>query len=66
MSANKSGRLANGVDRRIKNPTNIITFIQRKDIQKSFKKDITYGQFICSVRPEKKVNNRTIFTVGRD
>ena len=27
---------------------------------------MTYGQFICSVRPEKKENNRTRFTVGGD
>ena len=27
---------------------------------------MTYGQFICSVQPDKKENNRTRFTVGRD
>ena len=27
-------------------------------------KDVTYGEFVCSVRPEKKEKNRTGFTVG--
>ena len=27
---------------------------------------MTYGQFICSVRPEKEEDNRTRFTVGGD
>ena len=31
-SANKFGRLANGVHGRIKNPANTITFIRRKEI----------------------------------
>ena len=29
-------------------------------------KDITYGQFVCSVRPEKVEQNCTRFTAGRD
>ena len=65
-SANEFGHLANGVGRRIKNPTKIITFIRRKDIPKHCKKDVTYRKFICRVRPEKKAKNRTIFTVGKD
>ena len=63
-SANEFGRLANGVGGRIKNPTNTIKFIRRKDIPKDRKKDVTYGSFVCSVRPEKKEKNRTRFTVG--
>jgi len=27
-------------------------------------KDVTYGQFVCMVRPEKAEHNRTRFTVG--
>ena len=27
-------------------------------------KDVTYGQFICTVQPEKAEPNRTRFTVG--
>ena len=29
-------------------------------------KDVTYGQFVCTVRPEKEESNRTRFTVGGD
>ncbi len=29
-------------------------------------KDVTYGQFVCTVRPEKAEPNRTRFTVGGD
>ena len=65
-SANEIGCLANGVGRRIKNPTNTITFIIWKDIPNNRKKDVIYGKFICSVRPDKKENNRTRFSVGGD
>jgi len=53
-SANKFGRLANGVGNRIKNPTNTIQFIRKKDIPQDRRKDVTYGSFQCNVRPEKK------------
>jgi len=62
-SANKFGRLANGVSNRIKNPTNTIQFIRKKDIPQDCRKDVTYGSFVCSIRPEKKEKNRTRFTV---
>ena len=65
-SANEFGRLANGVGGRIKNPTNTIKFVRRKDIPSDRRKDVTYGQFVCSVRPEKKEQNRTRFTAGGD
>jgi hypothetical protein len=29
-------------------------------------KDVTYGQFLCLVRPEKAEPNRTRFVVGSD
>lgn len=29
-------------------------------------KDVTYGQFVCTVRPQKVEQNRTRFTVGGD
>ena len=48
-SANEFGRLANGVDGRIKNPTNTIKFIIKKDIPSSRRKD---------------VKNRTRFFIG--
>ena len=65
-SANEFGRLANGVGGRIKNPTNTIKFIHKHEVPKDRRKDVTYGQFVCSVRPEKAEQNRTRFTVGGD
>ena len=53
-SVNEFGCLANGVGGRIKNPTNKITFIQRKDIPNNHKEAVTYRQFICRVRGQKK------------
>eukprot|EP00804_Cyclotella_cryptica_P030764 CCRYP_009164-RA/>CCRYP_009164-RA protein AED:0.15 eAED:0.16 QI:0/0/0/1/1/1/4/0/1045 len=58
-------RLANGVGGRIKG-TNTIRFIRKRDIPKNRLKDITYGQFVCTVRPEKKEPNRTRLVVGGD
>ena len=52
-SANEFGQLANGVGGRIKNPTNTIKFIRKQDIPMERRKNVTYGQFICTVRPEK-------------
>ena len=65
-SANEFGRLANGVGGRIKNPTNTIKFIHKHDVPHDRRKDVTYGQFVCTVRPEKAKSNRTRFTVGGD
>eukprot|EP00804_Cyclotella_cryptica_P013333 CCRYP_005110-RA/>CCRYP_005110-RA protein AED:0.26 eAED:0.28 QI:0/0/0/1/1/1/4/0/679 len=64
-SANEFGRLANGVGGRIKG-TNTIRFIRKRDIPKNRLKDITYGQFVCTIRPEKKEPNRTRLVVGGD
>eukprot|EP00956_Cyclotella_meneghiniana_P001303 scaffold1404_cov37-Cyclotella_meneghiniana.AAC.7 len=63
-SANEFGRLANGVSGRIKNPTNTIKFVRYEDIPKERRKDVTYGQFVCTVGPEKKEQNCTRFVVG--
>ena len=49
-SANEFGRLANGVGGRIKG-NNTIKFIRMQDVKKGRMKDITYGQFLCLVRP---------------
>ena len=65
-SANEFGWLANGVGNRIKNPTNTIQFIRKKDIPQDRRKDVTYGSFVCSIQTEKKEKNRTGFTVGGD
>ena len=63
-SANEFGRLDNGVGGRIKNPTNTIRLIRRKDIPRSRFKDVAYGSFVCNVRNEKAEKNRTRFVVA--
>jgi hypothetical protein len=64
--ANKFGRLANGIGGRIKNPTNTIEFIFQHDVPTKRKKYVTYGQFVCTIRPEKAEPKPTRFTVGGD
>ena len=66
FSANEFGRLANGVRGRIKNSTNTIRFIRRKDIPGSRRNDFTYGSFVWNVLNEKSKKNRTNFVVGGD
>jgi hypothetical protein len=58
-SANEFGRLANGIGGRIKTPTNTVEFIFQHEVPTERMKDITYGQFVCTVRPEKAEPNRT-------
>jgi hypothetical protein len=65
-AANKFGRLANGIGGRIKNPTNTIEFISQHEVPADRRKDVTYGQFVCSVRPEKAEPNQMQFMVGGD
>jgi hypothetical protein len=65
-SANKIGRLANGIGGRIKNSINTIKFICQHEVPTERMKDVTYGQFVCTVQPEKAEPNRTRFTVGGD
>ena len=64
-SANEFGRLANGVGGRV-HGTNTITFIPKSAVPRARRKDVTYGTFVCTVRPEKKEPNRTRFVVGGD
>ena len=64
-SANEFGRLAQGVGGRIKG-TDTIRFVKFSDIPVDRRQDITYGQFVCNIRPEKAEPNRTRFTVGGD
>ena len=66
LSANDFGCLANGVGRRIRNPTNTIKFIRKKDVPIARRKDVTYGYFVCNVRNEKAEKNRTRFVVSGD
>ena len=52
-SANEFGRLFQGVGGRIKNPTNTCYFVKHQDVPEDRRKDVTYGKFECSVRPQK-------------
>ena len=63
LSANKFGRLSNGVGGRIKG-TNTIKFIHKRDVPKKRMKDVTYGQFVCLIRPKKKETHQTRFVAG--
>ena len=65
-AANEFVRLANGVGGSTKNPTNTIKFICEQDIPKNRKKDVTYGQMVCTVRPEKEEKERSRFVAGGD
>jgi hypothetical protein len=64
-SANEFGRLAQGIGGQITG-TNTIEFIFQHEVPAGWIKDVTYGQFVCTVRPEKEESNRTRFTVGGD
>ncbi len=44
----------------------MIEFICQHEVPTERMKDVTYGQFVCTVRPEKAEPNRTRFTVGGD
>ena len=61
--ANKFGRLENGVGGQIKG-TNTIKFIRKRDVPSIQMKDVTYGQFVCCIRPEKAETHQTHFVVG--
>jgi hypothetical protein len=62
-SANEFGHLANGVGGRIKG-TNTIKFIHKRNVPSNRMQDVTYGQFVCVIRPEKAEIHRTRFVVG--
>ncbi len=62
-SANEIGRLTNGIGGCIKG-TNTIKFIHKVEMPKEWQRDVTYGQFVCNVHPEKAKQNRIRFTVG--
>ena len=64
-SANEFSRLENGIGGRGK-VTNTIKFIPYSAIPKDRRRDVTYGQFVCTIWPEKSDPNRTQFTVGGD
>ena len=45
---------------------NTIKFIRRDEVPKDRRKDITYGSFVCNIRPETKEKEKTRFVVGGD
>jgi hypothetical protein len=63
LSENEFGRLANGVGGRVKG-TNTIKFVHRRDVPSKRMKDVTFGKFVCTIRPEKKETHQTRFVVG--
>ena len=64
-AANKFGPLTQGVGSHIKG-TNTIKFIFKHKIPKGRFKDVTYGQLVCTERPEKTEKNCTRFTISGD
>jgi hypothetical protein len=60
-AANEFGRLAQGVGNRITG-TNTIQFICKEDVPKD--RSVTYGRFVCTIRPQKDEPERTRLTVG--
>ncbi len=52
-AANNFEQLENGIGGRIKNPTNTIEFIFQHKVLADCIKDVTNGQLVCAVRPEK-------------
>jgi hypothetical protein len=63
--ANEFGQLANGVRNRIKE-ANTIKFIHKQKVPGDCRQDVTYGQFVCSIQPQKAEQHQTRFTVGGD
>ena len=64
-AANKFGQLAQGVGDPIKG-INTIKFIHKHEVPRGRFKDVTYGQFVCTVRPKKSEKYHTHFTIGGD
>ncbi len=48
----------------MKNPTKTIKFIFQHKVPAEQMKDLTYEQFVCTVRPEKAEPNQMQFTIG--
>ena len=63
-SANEFGRLFQGVGNRIKDPTNTCHFIPKGKVPANRFKDVTYGKFECTERPQKAEKHRTRLVMG--
>eukprot|EP00957_Ditylum_brightwellii_P122560 9346270-Ditylum_brightwellii.AAC.1 len=61
-TANKSGRLAQGMGKRIKHGTNTIFFIDKKDLPQD--RQATYALFVVDIRPQKAETHCIRLTVG--
>jgi hypothetical protein len=65
-ASNELGRLCQGLsDRRVKG-TNTLFFIKKDAVPKERRQDITYGNFVCELRPNKAETHRTRLTAGGD
>ena len=64
-AANEYGRLANGVGGQVKG-TKTIRFIRKRDLPKDRRKDVTYGQLVCTERDKKAERLRSRFVFGGD
>jgi single-stranded DNA-binding protein len=62
-AANEFGRLAQGINGRVK-ATDTIKFIRKSEIPHDRLKDVTYIKFVCQVRTKKEEPNRTRATFG--
>jgi len=63
-SANEFGRLFQGIGGRIEKPTNTCFFIHKHEVPQDRFKEVTYGKFVCTVRPQKAEPFRTRLTLG--
>ena len=64
-SAKEFGRLAQGIGGRIKG-TDTIRFVSKTAVPPDRYKDVTYGKFVCEIKPNKSEIHRTRLTVGGD
>lgn len=62
-AANEYGRLAQGVGGLVEG-TNTIKFIKKKNILKDRRRDVTYGVFNFTKRPDKTETNSLRFVAG--
>ncbi len=64
-SANKFGWLPNGIGGQIENPTNTMEFIFQHKVPSECMKDVTYSQFVCTVRLEQADQSNVIHSGRR-
>ena len=63
-AGNEVGRLAQGMPSRDIKGTDTLFFIQKSEVPSDRWKDITYAQFVCDVRPQKKEKNHARLVAG--